>query len=62
MCAQDSPVYGRTWALAESRSQAEQTVSLSAEKLIALPQKENGLLLEVKNLLVREAFRAGQDP
>jgi protein involved in polysaccharide export with SLBB domain len=64
MSAQDSPVYGRTRALDESRSQAEkqaeQTVSLSAEKLIALLQKETGLLLEVKKLLVRKAFEQGR--
>jgi len=62
--AQDSPVYGRTRALDESRSQgerqAEQTVSLSAEKLITLFQKETGLLLEVKKLLVRKAFEQGR--
>jgi protein involved in polysaccharide export with SLBB domain len=62
--AQDSPVYGRTRAFDESRSQAErqaeQTVSLSAEKLIVLLQKETGLLLEVKKLLVREAFEQGR--
>jgi protein involved in polysaccharide export with SLBB domain len=62
--AQDSPAYGRTRALDESRSQAqqqaEQTVSLSAEKLIALFQKETGLLLEVKKFLVRKAFEQGR--
>jgi protein involved in polysaccharide export with SLBB domain len=64
MSAQNSPVYGRTRALDESRSQAErqaeQTVSLSAEKLITLLQKETGLLLEVKKLLVRKAFEQGR--
>src|SRR5580704_344441 len=64
MSAQDSLVYGRTRALDESRSQAEkqaeQTVSLSAEKLIVLLQKETGLLLEVKKLLVRKAFEQGR--
>jgi protein involved in polysaccharide export with SLBB domain len=62
--AQDSPIYGRTRALDESHSQAErqaeQTVSLSAEKLIALLQKETGLLLEVKKVLVRKAFEQGR--
>lgn len=62
--AQDSPVYGRTRALDESRSQAEQqseqTVSLSADKLVLLLQKETGLLLEVKKLLVRKAFEQGR--
>ncbi|MGO9433212.1 MAG: SLBB domain-containing protein, partial [Terracidiphilus sp.] len=62
--AQDSPIYGRTRALDESHSQAErqaeQTVSLSAERLIALLQKETGLLLEVKKALVRKAFEQGR--
>src|SRR5260370_17710413 len=62
--AQDSPVYGRTQALDESRSQAEQqaeqTASLSAQKLIALLQKEPGLLLEVKKSLVRKQFGQGR--
>jgi protein involved in polysaccharide export with SLBB domain len=62
--AQDPPVYGRTRALDESHSQAEQqaeqTVSLSAEKLMTLLQKETGLLLEVKKLLVRKAFEQGR--
>ena len=64
MSAQDSPIYGRTEALDESHSQAErqaeQMVSLSAEKLITLLQKETGLLLEVKKLLVRKAFEQGR--
>lgn len=62
--AQDSPVYNRTRAIDESHSQAarqaEQNVSLSAEKLIALLQRETGLLLEVKKLLVRKAFEQGR--
>src|ERR1700734_2838919 len=62
--AQDSPVYNRTRAIDESHSQAarqaEQDVSLSAEKLIALLQRETGLLLEVKKLLVRKAFEQGR--
>src|ERR1700734_267195 len=64
MSAQDPPIYGRTRAFDESHSQAErqaeQTVSLSAEKLITLLQKETGLLLEVKKLLVRAAFEQGR--
>ena len=62
--AQDSPVYNRTRAIDESHSQAarqaEQDVSLSAEKLIALLQRETGLLLEVKKLLVRKAYEQGR--
>jgi hypothetical protein len=65
VAAQDSPVYSRTRAIDESHSQAarqaEQDVSLSAEKLIALLQRETGLLLEVKKLLVRKAFEQGRD-
>jgi hypothetical protein len=64
LSGQSVPVYGRTRAIDESHSQserqAEQTVSLSAEKLIALMQKETGLLLEVKKLLVRKAFEQGR--
>jgi hypothetical protein len=65
MSAQDSPVYGRTRALDESHSQAErqaeQMVSLSAEKLIALLQKETGLLLEVKKAPGPKGIRARQN-
>jgi protein involved in polysaccharide export with SLBB domain len=64
LSAQNVLVYGRTRAIDEAQSQserqAEQTVSLSAEKLIALMQKETGLLLEVKKLLVRKAFEQGR--
>jgi protein involved in polysaccharide export with SLBB domain len=64
MSAQNLPAYGHTRAFDESQSQserqAEQTVSLSAEKLISLMQKETGLLLEVKKLLVRKAFEQGR--
>jgi len=52
-------------AAADSRNsqaerQAEQMVSLSAEKLISLLQHETGLLLEVKKRLVRTAFEQGR--
>src|SRR6202142_722444 len=64
MSAQEPPVYGRRRAPDESRSQAErqaeQMVSLSAEKLITLLTKETGLLLEVKKALVRMAFEQGR--
>jgi protein involved in polysaccharide export with SLBB domain len=56
--------YNRTGAIEESHSQAERAaeeiVSLSAEKIIPLLQKETGLLLEVKKLLVRKAFEQGR--
>ncbi|MGA2356131.1 MAG: SLBB domain-containing protein [Terriglobales bacterium] len=62
--AQDTPIYSRTPALETSRSQAErqaeETVSLSAEKLIGLLRRETGLMLEVKKLLVRKAFEQGR--
>ena len=40
--------------------EAEQRVSLSAEKLIEILQQEPGLLLQVKKLLVRKAFEQGR--
>ena len=56
--------YNRRAAIDESRSQAEKAaeaiVSLSAEKIIPLLQRETGLLLEVKKLLVRKAFEQGR--
>jgi len=54
----------RTHAIDESdsraESEAEQLVSLSADSIIALLQKEPGLLLQVKKLLVRKAFEQGR--
>jgi hypothetical protein len=49
-------------AKGESRAQqeAEQMVSLSAEKIISILQQEPALLLEVKKLLVRRAFEEGR--
>src|SRR5208283_3383193 len=44
----------------QAERQAEQTVSLSADKLITLLQKETGLLLEVKKLLVRMTSEQGR--
>jgi polysaccharide export outer membrane protein len=56
--------YNRTGAIEEARSQAqkvaEETVSLSSDKIISLLQRETGLLLEVKKLLVRKAFEQGR--
>jgi len=40
--------------------EAEQHVSLSADKLIEILQQEPGLLLQVKKLLVRKAFEQGR--
>jgi hypothetical protein len=62
--SQGSVTYNRTPAIDDSQSQAEkvaeETVSLSAEKIISLLQKEPGLLLEFKKLLVRKAFEQGR--
>ena len=46
----------------QSRAQQEaaQQVSLSADKIIEILEKEPGLLLQVKKLLVQEAFEQGQ--
>jgi protein involved in polysaccharide export with SLBB domain len=40
--------------------EAEQLVSLSAEKIIGMLQRETGLLLQVKRALVRKAFEQGR--
>jgi len=54
----------RTSAIDQANSraerEAEQLVSLSADKIIALLQKEPGLLLEVKKMLVRKAYEQGR--
>jgi protein involved in polysaccharide export with SLBB domain len=47
-------------AQSQADRQAEETVSLSAEKVIAILKQEPGLLLEVKKLLVRKAFEQGR--
>jgi len=62
--SQGTFTYNRTQALDESQSQAEriveEKVSLSAEKIISLLQREPGLLLEFKKVLVRKAFEQGR--
>jgi hypothetical protein len=54
----------RTSAIDQANSraerEAEQLVSLSADKIIALLQNEPGLLLEVKKMLVRKAYEQGR--
>ncbi len=56
--------YNRTGAIDASHSQAEEaaedSVSLSADKIIPLLERETGLLLVVKKLLVRKAFEQGR--
>jgi protein involved in polysaccharide export with SLBB domain len=49
-----------TAGVSRAERDAEQTVSLSAEAIIELLRAEPGLLLEVKKLLVREAFAQGR--
>src|SRR5256885_3219387 len=55
---------GRTHAIDEANSraaqEAEQMVSLSADKIISLLQQEPGLLLQVKKMLVRKAYEQGR--
>src|SRR6266550_360817 len=56
--------YDRNIALDQADSRAEreaaQVVSLSPEKIISLLREEDGLMLEVKKLLVRKAFEQGR--
>ena len=62
--AQDKREYGSVprEKVFQSRAEfeAEQRVSLSAEKIIDLLQQEPGLLLQVKKMLVRKAFEQGR--
>lgn len=61
---QTRPVESRKTAIDDSESRAEREaedlVSLSADKIITLLQRETGLLLQVKKLLVRKAFEQGR--
>jgi polysaccharide export outer membrane protein len=58
------PYPKRTTAAPEAQSraeqEAEQLVSLSAEKIIMLLDQEPGLLLQVKKMLVRKAYEQGR--
>jgi protein involved in polysaccharide export with SLBB domain len=47
-------------ASSRAEKEAEQMVSLSADKIIVLLQGEPGLLLQVKKMLVRKAFEQGR--
>ncbi len=64
LLAQDNSYSNRTRALADADSRAEQAadrvVSLPADKIIALLQQEPGLFLQVKKMLVREAYQQGR--
>jgi len=58
--AQTNPSSNQTTATTTANSraekEAEQLVSLSAERIIALLENEPGLMLEVKKMLVRTAY------
>ena len=60
----DRSAENRTQAIDPSRSRAAQAadelVSLSAEKIIALLRNETGLMLQVKKLLVQKAYEQGR--
>src|SRR5580658_536391 len=63
--SQQSPAYGRSSTAidqADSRAEqeAEQMVSLSADKIIQILENEAGLLLQVKKAIVRKAFEQGR--
>jgi protein involved in polysaccharide export with SLBB domain len=62
-CQSEKP-QSRTPAVAEADSRAEQEaerlVALPSEKIILLLQQEPGLFLEVKKMLVREAYSEGR--
>ncbi len=47
-------------AQSRAEQEAEQLVSLSAEKIITLLDQEPGLLLQVKKMLVRKAYEQGR--
>jgi protein involved in polysaccharide export with SLBB domain len=62
--SQQSAAYNRSTAIdqADSRAEqeAEQMVSLSADRILAILRQEPGLLLQVKKALVRKAFEQGR--
>jgi hypothetical protein len=62
--SQQAPGYGRSTAIdqADSRAEqeAEQLVSLSADKITQILENEAGLLLQVKKAIVRKAFEQGR--
>jgi protein involved in polysaccharide export with SLBB domain len=61
---QQRPLYTPSTAIDQANSRAEkeadQMVSLSADKIIALLRQETGLLLQIKKALVRKAFEQGR--
>ena len=61
---QQPATYSRSTAIDQANSraerQAEQMVSLSADRILSLVRQEPGLLLQVKKAVVRKAFEQGQ--
>src|SRR5580692_2612860 len=61
---QQPAAYSRTTAIDQKNSraehEAEQMVSLSADRILLILQDEPGLLLQVKKALVRKAFEQGR--
>lgn len=57
-------LYGRSTAIDQSKSraeqEAEQMVSLSADRILFILRQEPGLLLQVKKAVVRKAFEQGR--
>lgn len=49
-----------TRQLSRAEQEAEEEVSLSADRIIEILRQEPGLLLQVKKLLVRQAFEQGR--
>jgi protein involved in polysaccharide export with SLBB domain len=58
--AQHGPSPASETAMSRAEREAEQQVSLSADKIIAILREEPGLLLEVKKTLVRKAYEQGR--
>src|SRR4051794_16656572 len=58
--AQSAGIRNQAVAKTAAEMEADEKVSLSAEKVIAILQTEPGLLLQVKKLLVRKAYEQGR--
>jgi protein involved in polysaccharide export with SLBB domain len=62
--SQQPAAYNHSTAIDQANSraeqEAEQMVSLSAEKILSILRRETGLLLQVKKALVRRAFEQGR--
>ena len=62
--SQQPASYSRSTAIDQANSraehEAEQLVSLSADRIVSILRQESGLLLQVKKALVRKAFEQGR--